>query len=708
MVRRASPAASWARAAARAARLAGIHADVRMTDELDAPAVTGVLSPVVLVPRAAESWSDARRSAVLLHELAHVRARDCLAQILSQLACALHWFDPLAWIAARRLRLERELAADDAVLAAGTRPSSYAEDLLVIAGARGRRGPGGTLGMAEPSQLARRVASIVSAAPARQALSRGSASLLAAGAGAALLAVACASPEAPTPAPGAPPTPAPAAAGASTIDPRLQQIADEELDRTLAEWKASTGAVLVLDPGTGEILANAGRAHGAPADVAVQRAYITGSTLTGVVLAAALEERAVGAGESFDCENGAHAYGSRILHDSNPSGVLTVPEMLAVSSNVGFAKVFDRLGGDRLGRWLRRFHFGVAPALPGAAAGEMPPSFEDHSFEAALVAVGEVMIASPLQIAAAYATFANDGAYVAPTLTRRAGPRAREALVRPDTARAVLAMLEGVVTGDHATGKQARVAGVRVAGKTGTAAWPKPGGGDGIYASFVGIVPADHPRFVILVGVEAPREGGYGGNVAAPAFARVASRALQAGGTRALERSRPRTVGGSWPTRACSTRGSSIARAGAPARSQSIGSSSGMSGLTQTILARRGDPADGPRKPSARTVIARVTRALGSERRLDEVGVLLHDPARLLRGGEALDVLAQIVVPLAVHLDDAPPGWPSARASVSRRGRHGAPTPRRSPRSTPSRSLPAAPRSPGGTRDNAGASGASP
>ena len=375
LVRRASPAPSWDRAAARAARLAGVRADVRMTDELDAPAVTGILSPVVLVPRASETWSDARRAAVLLHELAHVKGRDCLAQILGQLACAVHWFDPLVWIAARRLRLERELAADDAVLAAGTRPSSYAEDLLEIAGAR--PAPGGTLGMAEPSQLAQRVAAIVSSTPAGYALSRGRATLLAAGAGATLLAVACASPEAPALTPGAPPSAAPAAAGGtSTIDRRIQQIADEELDRTLAEWQGAAGAILVLDPATGEILANAGRAQGAPADVAVQRSYYTGSTLKAVTLAAALEERVVSAGESFDCENGARAYGSRILHDAAPNGVLTVPQMLEVSTNVGFGKIFDRLGGERFGRWLARFHFGAPPPTrpwPTTAPTSPPP-----------------------------------------------------------------------------------------------------------------------------------------------------------------------------------------------------------------------------------------------------------------------------------------------------------------------------------------------
>jgi beta-lactamase regulating signal transducer with metallopeptidase domain len=522
IVRRASPATSWTSAILRAAEVSGISADVRVTDELDAPAVTGILAPVVLVPRASASWSDARRFAVLMHELAHVRQRDCLAQVLAQLACAVHWFDPLVWIAARRLRFEREIAADDAVLAAGMRPSSYAEDLLAIAGARAV--PAGTLGMAEPSELAVRITAIVAARRAMGTLSRPRAALLAATMGAILLVVACATPEAPTSAPASvAPEPAAVALGAtSTIDHRLQQIADEELERTVREWQPAAGAVVILDPTTGEILANAGRANGARADVAVQHAYVTGSTLKAVVLAAALDDGVVSPADRFDCENGARAYGSRILHDSAGRGLLTLPEMLAVSTNVGFSKVFDRLGGNPLVRWLHRFHFGASPGLAGAVAGEVPARIEDRSYEGAAAAIGQVMTASPLQVAAAYAALANEGVYIAPTLTRRAARIPGEPLLKPETARAVVSMLEAAVNGEQATGKAARIAGVRVAGKTGTADLD----GNGTYASFVGFVPANRPRFVILVGVEAPREGGTGGNVAAPAFARIASRAL--------------------------------------------------------------------------------------------------------------------------------------------------------------------------------------
>ena len=136
------------------------------------------------------------------------------------------------------------------------------------------------------------------------------------------------------------------------------------------------------------------------------------------------------------------------------------------------------------------------------------------------------MTASPLQVAAAYAALANKGVYVAPTRTRRTGKAPHETLVRPETAQAVVAMLETAVNGEKATGSRARIDGPRVAGKTGTAAWTRPDASTGIYASFVGFVPSTAPRFVILVGLEQPRNGEAGGKVAAPVFARVATRVL--------------------------------------------------------------------------------------------------------------------------------------------------------------------------------------
>lgn len=335
------------------------------------------------------------------------------------------------------------------------------------------------------------------------------------------LGLGCAAPAAPATQATADHTEAPRATGRSTLDPRLQAIADEELGRAIAEHEgALAGAVVVLDPRSGEILANAGRAGGTVSSVGIQRAYVTGSTLKTILAAAALDAGVVSVDDRFDCLQGQRAYGDKVMRDATPRGVLSLPEMLAVSTNVGFSQVAERLGGDGVERWYRRFHFGAAP-------GELPVPIDVRTFGGAWLAVGEIMTATPLQMAAAYAIFANEGAYVPPTFTRRDSAPPREQVIKPETAKVVLRMLDGVVNGPLGTGARARVPGVHVVGKTGTAEFPKADGTRGYYGSFVGIVPADAPRWVVLAGVESAKEGYLGGTLAAPLFARVVSRALQ-------------------------------------------------------------------------------------------------------------------------------------------------------------------------------------
>lgn len=518
VARRGAPAPAWEDARVRVERMTRVRIQVRETSELDTPAVCGVLSPVVLVPRASAGWDEQRRRHVLLHETAHVRRRDCLVQIVADLTVALHWFDPLAWLSARRLRVERELAADDSALEHGARPSSYAENLLAVAGAL--PAPRGALAMGEPARLVARVSAVLAKGRRRAPLGAAKTAAIVVGWCSAGLALACTAPtEAVRNAPASTSAPLAVASADSTIDPAIQSIADEELDRTLHEWSAPAGVVLVLDPSTGRILADAGRDHGAHVDVARLRASFPGSTMKIVALAAALEAGVVSPDDSIDCEHGAWSYAGQTIHDAEESGVLPLPQAIAVSSNIAVIKLYDRIGGDRFGRELRALHFGTAP-------GSAPERFDDHSFAGALAAIGEGVTATPLQIAAAYAAVADGGNYLEPTLSARAGAASRETVMKPETAHAVLAILDQVVNSEQGTGKLARVDGARVAGKTGTAEWDLPGGGEEHYASFVGIVPEEAPRFVILVGVEQPKDDGSGGEVAAPAFARIAARAL--------------------------------------------------------------------------------------------------------------------------------------------------------------------------------------
>lgn len=140
---------------------------LRQSEKMMMPIVYGILRPVVILPSIAETWTDERCRVVLLHELTHIARRDCLTQILGQLACVFYWFNPFIWLAVRRLRIEREQACDEFVLSIGTKPSDYARHLLDIARSMNGKtsgfewSPNATIAMAQPSQLEERLLAIL-------------------------------------------------------------------------------------------------------------------------------------------------------------------------------------------------------------------------------------------------------------------------------------------------------------------------------------------------------------------------------------------------------------------------------------------------------------------------------------------------------------------------------------------------------------------
>jgi beta-lactamase regulating signal transducer with metallopeptidase domain len=172
--------------AARLGRSLGVRRVVRVVEgaSVATPMTWGIVHPVVLVPAGFGEWPESRQRDVLLHELAHVARFDCLTQYLASAVCALHWYNPLAWVAARKLRVERERACDDRVLLAGARASEYAEHLLTIA--RTLRTPGAAgaaaLAMARPSHLEGRLLAVLDAGRSRDTLTRRRAATVAGGA----------------------------------------------------------------------------------------------------------------------------------------------------------------------------------------------------------------------------------------------------------------------------------------------------------------------------------------------------------------------------------------------------------------------------------------------------------------------------------------------------------------------------------------------
>jgi beta-lactamase regulating signal transducer with metallopeptidase domain len=163
--RRGQPAPpAWSADVARLSARTGLsrEVDVLVVSGISSPLVTGLRRPAVLIPPVAAAWSDARRIAVLVHELAHVRRRDLAAQLAAQSLATMHWFNPLAWHAAKEMRRERELACDVEVLRAGVAPVAYATDLVAIAIAGStRRLPSAGLSMARPSDLESRIVTLL-------------------------------------------------------------------------------------------------------------------------------------------------------------------------------------------------------------------------------------------------------------------------------------------------------------------------------------------------------------------------------------------------------------------------------------------------------------------------------------------------------------------------------------------------------------------
>jgi beta-lactamase regulating signal transducer with metallopeptidase domain len=166
--------AEWTELLERLGRAMEVRRPVALlrSDEAAMPLTWGMLRPFILLPAEADAWPAERRQVVLLHELAHVARRDCLVQTLAQVCCAAYWFHPGAWWAAKEMRIERERACDDRVLAAGARASDYAGHLLDVA--RAYRAPlcAAAIAMAAPSQLEGRVRAVLEARRDRRAVTR--------------------------------------------------------------------------------------------------------------------------------------------------------------------------------------------------------------------------------------------------------------------------------------------------------------------------------------------------------------------------------------------------------------------------------------------------------------------------------------------------------------------------------------------------------
>jgi len=328
---------------------------------------------------------------------------------------------------------------------------------------------------------------------------------------------------------------------ALSIDSRVQYIAFSALKAAVDKHNAKAGAALVLDVHTGEVLALANwptfdpNLRGRLSGDAIRNRVITdtfepGSTMKPFAVAAAMDLGKVRPDTRIQTAPGRMTIGDRTIGDAHPHGVLTVEEVVAKSSNIGTAKIALELPAQALWDSYTAFGFGQAPRLgfPGAVAGRLRPAKSWRPIEQATISYGHGVSVTLMQLARAYSVLARDGEMVPLTLTRVDAPPPAVRVLSPETARAMRRMLEMAVA-EGGTAPAARIAGYRVAGKTGTARKIRNGQYVREYvSSFVGFAPVSDPRVVIAVMIDEPSSDlYYGGLVAAPAFAQIAAASLR-------------------------------------------------------------------------------------------------------------------------------------------------------------------------------------
>jgi cell division protein FtsI (penicillin-binding protein 3) len=338
-----------------------------------------------------------------------------------------------------------------------------------------------------------------------------------------------------------------------TIDKPIQHITEAELDRGVEKWGARGGMAIAMDPLTGKVLAMASYPSFNPNQFiqyrskswrngAVSDVFEPGSLFKVFLAAAALEERVVRPSDSFFCEKGSYTVYDQTIHDTFKHGWLTFQQIIKLSSNIGASKVGEKMGKERFYRYISAFGFGEKTGinLPGEGKGILrhprhwPPVALDT------ISFGQGISVTGIQLVTALSAIANGGflmrPYVVEKITGEKGeivqsfqPEIIRKVVSGETAKKVTMLLHAT-TEKGGTGEGAVPAGYEVAGKTGTAQKVDSllrGYSENRYISgFMGFAPAEEPKIVLLVIIDEPQGGSYGGVVAAPVFKAIVEKVL--------------------------------------------------------------------------------------------------------------------------------------------------------------------------------------
>tara|TARA_R110002095_G_scaffold202889_1_gene184626 strand:+ start:272 stop:2068 length:1797 start_codon:yes stop_codon:yes gene_type:complete len=345
-----------------------------------------------------------------------------------------------------------------------------------------------------------------------------------------------------------------------TLDSIIQLYTERQLQSIIQDWKPKSACAIVMDVKTCEVLAMASVptfdlnhpeniSESAWKNTAIASIYEPGSTLKPFIVAAALEKGLLNKDERFDCEQGEYQMGKRLLHDHHGYGMLSVTDILVKSSNIGMAKIGERLTNPGLYKAVMAFGFGQKTGiqLPGELTGILRPLKSWNLYSTGSIPMGQEIAVTPIQLITAHVALANQGNLLNPRLIRdqidhNYFPRSEEEpeQVRPMVSTPVISaevadwlvrvpMVETVVRG---TGVKAQLDGYTVFGKTGTAQKPDPQTGkystELHVSSFICGAPAHDPRVLVLVVVNEPSIGPnhYGGTIAGPPAAEILNKTL--------------------------------------------------------------------------------------------------------------------------------------------------------------------------------------
>lgn len=352
-----------------------------------------------------------------------------------------------------------------------------------------------------------------------------------------------------------------------TLDKTVQFITEKALNAALVKTQAKSAIALVMDVRSGEVLAMASVPdfdpnHYSATDLqnwknrVVADNFEPGSIFKAITAAAALESGKISLDQKFNCENGAYKIDKFTINDHGAGyGMIALPEIIKISSNIGSLKIAQYLGKDFFSKTVLDFGFGTKTGIdvPGEVSGIIGSPKKWSNLQMSTISFGQGIAVTPIQVVAAYAAIANGGNLMKPYIVKRIvdskgvvlkqnEPQIVRRVMKEENAKTLRDLLK-LVVGPGGTGTAAEVEEYGSAGKTGTAQMVvegKKGYAEGKYiGSFAGFAPADDPKIAVLVSINEPKGQHYGGGIAGPVFRDIVRQTLPYLGVAPLHSSFP-------------------------------------------------------------------------------------------------------------------------------------------------------------------------